>query len=159
MLWLQSCIIVLLIKAAIFLYQLLFKIWWGFRQKQPHFWCMCLSDRERERLSFLWTKNPEWCFCWTHFSNFLSPFGFSPSLCPLSCVFPPFFQVYFAFVTFFSALLFSLSVLWGRRICHLKERKKILFLGQKNFFPHFIQSVLIFLLFPVFCSPLQWSDQ
>lgn len=158
MLWLQSCIIVLLIKAAIFLYQLLFKIWRGFQQKQPHFWCMCLSDRERERLSFLWTKNPEWCFCWTHFSNFLSPFGFSPSLCPLSCVFPPFFQVYFAFVTFFSALLFSLSVLWGRRICHLKERKKSFF-RSKFFFPHFIQSVLISLLFSVFCSPLQWSDQ
>lgn len=60
------------------------------------------------------------------------PFRLLAFSCPLSCVFPPFFQVYFAFVTFFSALL-SLSFVREKNL-PFKRKKKNPFLGQ-IFFP------------------------
>lgn len=78
MLWLQSCIIVILIKAAISFYQLLFSVWWGFQQNtSTSDICVWVTERERERWSFLWTN-----------AAIIEIFGkrrfYFPTLCPLS---------------------------------------------------------------------------
>lgn len=93
--------------------------------------CVWVTERER-KIKLLMNKKSWMVLLLNPFLQLSFPFRLLAFSCPLSCVFPPFFQVYFAFVTFFSALLFSLSVLWGRRICHLKERKKSFF--RSNFF-------------------------
>lgn len=130
MLWLQSCIIVILIKAAISFTSFCSEYDGASSKKHLDIWCMCLSGRERERLSFLWTKNPGWCNRWDHFSYFLSCLPLS--LFGLLCFHH--FNIYFAFVTFFSTVLFSLSALWGRRICFFlffsKFLRKISFLSN-----------------------------
>lgn len=117
--------------------------------------CVWVTERER-KIKLLMNKKSWMVLLLNPFLQLSFPFRLLAFSCPLSCVFPPFFQVYFAFVTFFSALL-SLSFVREKNL-PFKRKKKNPFLGQ-IFFPHFIQSVLIFLLFSVFCSPLQWSDQ
>ncbi len=108
MLWLQSCIIVILIKAAISFTSFCSE-YDGASSKTPrHLMYVSEWQRERERLSFLWTKTLNGAIVEIIY----------PTFSPLSAICFHHFEIYFAFVTFFSTVLFSLSSLRGRRICH-----------------------------------------
>lgn len=149
MLWLQSCIIVILIKAAISFTSFCSE-YDGASCKTPQH-LMYVSEWQRVRnIKHLMNKNPEWCCCWKHLSYFVSSvcfflFLFVSSLALAICVHH--FEIYFAFVTFFFTVLFSLSVLWGRRIYYfpfLNSFAGSIFSPLSNLFSDF--SCLFFIL-------------
>lgn len=137
MLWLQSCIIVILIKAAISFTSFCSEYDEASSKTPRHL--MYVWQRERERWSCLWTNDAEQCYCWNHFSyfSFLHLLDFLFLSLPGSRPPCPSFQHLLCLCNFlFYCTLLSLSIVREKNLPFFLFQ--IPLLGLNHFFFHFI---------------------